>query len=136
MSIMATKKIRSQGCYSRRFYRRVRNVVNGVSSERVIVCLRVSTGVTGSQKRGPRYSWDGSCGHLAAVGAPAGAGGRKGLGDGGTSGRFRLYWTSTEHDTASEDGGLSTIVVGDLGLGVVNKDLGGTGTFPARHLWV
>jgi len=70
-----------------------------------------------------------SC-HLAAAGAPTGAGGGKWLGDGGGGG---LRGTSTEHDTASEDGGLSAVVVCHLGLGVVNKDLGGTSAFPARH---
>jgi len=73
-----------------------------------------------------------SC-HLAAVGAPVGAAGRKGFGNGGRSGRFGLCGTA-EHNTTGKDGGLSTIVVGDLVLGVVDKDLGGTGTFPARHL--
>ena len=101
-----------------------------------VICLRVSTGVTGSQKREPRYSWDrrrGESCHLTAVGAPVGAGGRKGLDDGGCSG---LCGTSTEHNAAGEDGGLSTIVVGHLGLGVVDKDLGSASAFPARHLWL
>ena len=85
------------------------------------VCLRVSTAATGSQKRESRDSCDrrrgigGSC-HLAAVHAPVGTAGRKGLGDGRRSRRFRFDGTSTEHDTASEDGGLSTIVVGHLVL--------------------
>jgi len=76
-----------------------------------------------------------SC-HLASVSAPVGASGRKGLGNGGGSGRFGLDGTSTKHDTAGEDSRLSAIVVGHLGPRVVNKDLGSTGTFPAGHLWL
>lgn len=56
-----------------------------------------------------------SC-HLATVHAPVGAAGRKGFGNGRGSGRFGFNRASTEHDTASEDGGLSTIVVGHLVL--------------------
>ena len=56
----------------------------------------------------------GSC-HLAAVSAPVTAGGREGPGYGGGSGRLGLGGTA-KHDTASEDGRLSTIVVGHLGL--------------------
>lgn len=42
--------------------------------------------------------------------------------------------TTTEHDTASEDGGLATIVVGDLGLGDVNEDLGLASTLTTGEL--
>lgn len=66
--------------------------------------------------------------------APAGTAGGKGLGDWGGSGRFGLDGDSAEHDTASEDSRLSTIVVGHLVLRVVDKDLCGTCAFPARHL--
>jgi len=117
--------------------------VNGGSSGKGTcdVCLRVSTGGTGSQKRGSRYSWDrrrgiGEWCHLAAVSAPVGAASRKGFGDGRGSGGFGRLGGTTEHDTAGEDGRLSAIIVGHLGLGVVNKDLGSTGAFPARHLWL
>ena len=73
--------------------------------------------------------------HLAAVGAPVGAAGREGFGDGGGSRRFGLGGT-TKHHTAGEDGRLSAIIVGHLGLGVVDEDLGSTGAFPAGHLWL
>jgi len=76
----------------------------------------------------------GSC-HLAAAVAPVGAASRKGFGNRGGSRRFGLGG-ATEHNTTGEDSRLSAIVVGDLVLGVVNKNLGSTGTFPARHLWL
>jgi hypothetical protein len=103
------------------------------------VCLRVSTGVTGSQKRESRGFMGSSKGyqrgicHLRADRAPVGSTGRKRLGDGGGSGRFGLDGRSTEHDTTGEDGCLSTIVVGHLIPGVVNKDLCNACAFPARH---
>ena len=74
-----------------------------------------------------------SC-HLAVEGTPAGAAGRKRVGDGGGSWRFGLEGASTEHDTAGEDGRLTTIVVRHLILGVVNKDLCSACAFPTRHL--
>ena len=124
MSVMATEKIRRRlDATVDVFISKSPKGLNGVSSRggTCDVCLRVSTAETGSQKRKSRYSWDrrrgiwGSC-HSAAVDAPVGAAGRKGLGDGRRSGRFGFDGASTEHDTTGEDGGLSTIVVGHLVL--------------------
>ena len=129
MRVMATEKIR--GCQDATVgvFIEIRNVLNSVSSGGT--CLRVSTRATASQKRESRIRWivegvfGGSC-HLAAVSAPVGAGHGERFGLGG----------ATEHNAAGEDSRLSAIVVGHLGLGVVDKDLGGAGTFPARHLWL
>jgi len=140
MSVMATKKIRRLEDATVGVCRKVRNVRQEGDMRCMPSCLdwgnRFSeTGVevfVGSSKEHERRS----C-RLAAVNAPVGgAAGRKGLGNGGGSGRFGLDGTSTEHNTAGEDGRLSTIVVGHLVLGVVNEDLGGTGPFPTRHLWL
>lgn len=79
---------------------------------------------------------NGELSHLAAYRAPVGTGGTKGHGNWGGSRRLGLGGKSTKHDTTGEDSGLSAIVVGHLGLGVVNKDLCGTSSFPARHLRV
>ena len=65
---------------------------------------------------------------LSAGGTPVARGRGSLLG-----GRLRGSTTS-EHNTTSEDSGLSAIVVGDLSLGGVDEDTSLTGTLATREL--